>query len=212
MRDRFASRQVLDLSSITATVHPSCHYYKVVAEDAIYDPDIYGGQRMATVTTTLKALGINVADYSTWFDCCGFGFRHILVERDFTRSFAVQRKIEVMKNEVNPDLVVTHDTGCVTTLDKSQFSGKAHGRNVGIPVLSDAQVAALAMGAHPFRVVQFHWHSTDWRPFLEKLGIDYQKYWDEFQGDLDEIRAGTKSGVTWADADKPVVYGQKIAG
>jgi len=215
MRERFASRQVVDLSSITATVHPSCHYYKVVAEDAIYDPDIYGGQRMATVTGTLKALGVNVADYSTWFDCCGFGFRHILVERDFTRSFAVQRKIEIMKNEANPDLVVTHDTGCVTTLDKSQFSGRAHGRNVGIPVISDAQVAALALGAHPFRVVQLHWHSTDWRAFLDKLGFNdhagtgsypWQKYWNEFQGDLDAIRAGNKSGVTWEDVDNPLAY------
>ena len=75
---------------------------------------------------------------------------------------------------------------------------------MGVPVLSDAQVAALAMGAHPFRVVQFHWHSTDWRPFLEKLNIPWQKYWDEFQGDLDQIRAGTKSGITWQDADMPI--------
>jgi len=127
------------------------------------------------------------------------------VQRDFTRSFCTLRKIEVMKNEVNPDLTVTHNTGCVTTLDKSQFAAKAHDRNVGIPVLSDAQVAALAMGAHPFRVVQFHWHSTDWRPFLDKLEIDWKKYWDEFQGDLDAIRAGTKSGITWEDAEKPVL-------
>ncbi|HET9908833.1 MAG TPA: heterodisulfide reductase-related iron-sulfur binding cluster [Anaerolineales bacterium] len=204
MRHRFAERQLVDMSSIKATVHPACHYYKIVAEDAIYDPEIYGGQRTAVVTAVLESLGINVEDYSTWFDCCGFGFRHVLVQRDFTRSFAVLRKIEVMKNEVNPDLTVTHDTGCVTTLDKSQFAAKAHDRNVGIPVLSDAQVAALAMGAHPFRVVQFHWHSTDWRPFLEKLGINWQKYWDEFQGDLDAIRAGTKSGITWQDADQPI--------
>jgi heterodisulfide reductase subunit B len=204
MREKFVERQLVDMSSITATVHPACHYYKIVAEDAIYDPEIYGGQRTAVVTALLESLGIKVGDYSTWFDCCGFGFRHVLVQRDFTRSFAVLRKIETMKNEVNPDLTVTHDTGCVTTLDKSQFAAKAHDRNVGIPVLSDAQVAALAMGAHPFRVVQLHWHSTDWSPLMEKLGINWQKYWDEFQVDLDAIRAGTKSGITWQDADQPI--------
>ena len=204
MRDKFAERQLVDMSAITATVHPACHYYKIIAEDAIYDPEIYGGQRTAVVTAMLEKFGINVADYSTWFDCCGFGFRHVLVQRDFTRSYAVLRKIETMINEANPDLTVTHDTGCVTTLDKSQFAAKAHDRKVGVPVLSDAQVAALAMGAHPFRVVQFHWHSTDWRPFLEKLGINWQKYWDEFQDDLDQIRAGTKSGITWQDADTPI--------
>jgi hypothetical protein len=39
---------------------------------------------------------------------------------------------------------------------------------------------------------------------LEKLGINWQKYWDEFQSDLDQIRAGTKSGITWQDADQPI--------
>lgn len=200
MRHRIAERQVVDMSNLTVCVHPACHYHKIVVEDAIYDPEIYGGQRTATVTGLLQTLGINVADYSTWFDCCGFGFRHVLVQRDFTRSFAVLRKIEVMKNEIDPDLTVTHDTGCVTTLDKSQFAAKAHERNVGVPVLSDAQVAALAMGAHPFRVVQLHWHSTDWRPLMAKLGIDWEHYWDEFQEDLEAIKRG-EAQMTWEKAD-----------
>lgn len=176
MRHRIAERQVIDMHGITTCVHPACHNYKIVVEDAIYDPEIYGGQRTATVTALLEALGITVADYSTWLDCCGFSFRHILVQRDFTRSFAVLRKIEVMRDEVNPDMTVSHDTGCVTTLDKSQFAAQAHNRRVGVPVLADSQVAALAMGAHPFRVVQLHWHATDCRPLLEKMGIDWERH------------------------------------
>ncbi|HHM20619.1 MAG TPA: heterodisulfide reductase subunit B, partial [Bacteroidetes bacterium] len=146
MRDRIAERQVIDMGNITATVHPACHYHKLIEEDAIYNEEIYGAQRSAIITGVLQKLGINVADYSTWFDCCGFGFRHILVSRDFSRSFSVQRKIEVMKKEANPDIVVTHDTGCVTTLDQSQVAGKAHDKKVGLPVMSDSQIAALAMG------------------------------------------------------------------
>ena len=146
MRHEIAKRQVYDFSNLTVTVHPACHYHKLVAEDAIYDKELYNGQRTAIVTGLVKAMGAKVADYSTWYDCCGFGFRHILVSRDFSRSFATIRKIEVMKEEANPDLTLTHDTGCVTTLDQGQFAAKAHGRNVGIPVLSDAQFAALAMG------------------------------------------------------------------
>ncbi len=201
MRDKFAERQVIDMSKITATVHPACHYHKLVEEDAIYDPEIYGAQRSAIVTGSLKALGINVADYSTWFDCCGFGFRHILVSRDFSRSFAVQRKIEVMKEEANPDIVVTHDTGCVTTLDQSQFAARAHGRNVGVPVMSDSQVAALAMGAHPYKVLQLHWHNTDNKPFFEKLGIDWKQKWQEFEKAVEKIKSGEKEYLTWEDAD-----------
>ncbi len=178
VREDIAKRQVLDVSNITATVHPACHYYKLVQEDAIYDPDVYGGQRTAVVTAVVQALGAKVADYSTWFDCCGFGFRHILVQRDFSRSFAVQRKIEVMRDEANPDVTLTHDTGCVTTLDKSQFAPNAHidpdKRKAAIPVLSEAQFAALTMGAHPYRVCQLHWHAADYLPLLEKMGIDWR--------------------------------------
>ncbi len=202
MKDRIAERQVVDMSNITATVHPACHYHKLIEEDAIYDSEIYGAQRTAIVTGTLEALGINVADYSTWFDCCGFGFRHILVSRDFSRSFAVQRKIEVMKEEVNPDVTVTHDTGCVTTLDQSQFAGRAHNKKVGIPVMADSQMAALAMGAHPYKVLQLHWHNTDNKPFLRKLGIDVEKVWSEFQSECDKIKSGEKNFMTWEDADK----------
>ncbi len=201
LRHQIAEKQTRDFSNIAVTVHPACHYYKLVEEDAIYDEDIYGGQRTATVTGLVDAVGAEARDYSTWYDCCGFGFRHILVSRDFTRSFATLRKIEIMKEEANPDVVITHDTGCVTTLDKSQYvTGVAHNANVGIPVMSDAQFAALAMGAHPYRVCQLHWHSTDNKPLLEKMGIDHEKAWAEFQEDLEDLRSGKKEYLSWEDA------------
>jgi heterodisulfide reductase subunit B len=202
IRHEIAKRKVLDLSAITATVHPACHYYKLVQEDAIYDPDVYGGQRTAIVTAVAEALGARVADYSTWFDCCGFGFRHILVQRDFTRSFAVQRKIDVMRDEANPDVTLTHDTGCVTTLDKSQFAAQAHqGVKAAIPVMSEAQFAALAMGAHPYRVCQLHWHAADYRPLLEKMGIDWRERWREFEDDLERLKKEPTRVMTWDDVD-----------
>lgn len=197
VRDELKRRVVHDVSAITATVHPACHYYKLQSGDAIYDPEIYGGQRTAVVTAVVEALGARVADYSTWYDCCGFGFRHILVQRDFTRSFATLRKIEVMREEADPDVVLTHDTGCVTSLDKSQFAARAHGRNVGVPVMSESQFAALALGAHPFRVAQLHWHATDYRPLLARMGIDAERAWAEFQEDLRRIEAGELPSLTW---------------
>ncbi len=201
MRDEIKAHQVRDMKGIAVTVHPACHYYKLVEGDAIYDPDIYGGQRTAVVTGLAEALGAEVRTYSTWFDCCGFGFRHILVQRDFTRSFATLRKIEVMKEEADPDVVLTHDTGCVTTLDKSQFAAQVHDHNVGVAVMSEAQFAALAMGAHPFRVCQLHWHSANYRPLLEKMGIDWEAAWAEFQEDLVALERGDKEYMTWEDVD-----------
>jgi heterodisulfide reductase subunit B len=201
MREEIAALQTRDLSNIAVTVHPACHYYKLVEGDAIYDPDVYGGQRTAVVTGLAQALGAEVRDYSTWFDCCGFGFRHILVQRDFTRSFSTLRKIERMKEEADPDVVLTHDTGCVTTLDKSQFAAQAHDRNVGVAVLSDAQFAALAMGAHPYKVCQLHWHSANYKPMLEKMGIDHEQAWAEFQQELGRLDRGEKKYLDWDDMD-----------
>ncbi len=199
MRHKIADRKVLDLSNITVTVHPACHYHKLISEDAIYEDDYYNGQRTAVMTAIADELGANVADYSTWHDCCGFGFRHILVSREFSRSFAATRKIERMKEEANPDVLLTQDTGCLTTLDKSQFAAKAHNCNVGLPVMSDVQFAALAMGAHPYKVVQLHWHGINHKPLLEKMGIDADKAWAEFEESLDPIKSGQKQFLTWED-------------
>ena len=201
MRDRIRAGQVRDFSGITATVHPACHYHKLVVEDAIYDKELYDGQRTAVVSALVQTLGAKVADYSTWHDCCGFGFRHILVSRDFSRSFSTIRKIERMKEEADPDVTLTHDTGCVTTLDKSQFAARAHNRNVGIPVMSDAQFAALAMGAHPFKVCQLHWHGVDNEPLLRKMGIDYEATWAEFEAQVKRIDEGEVEFMTWEDSE-----------
>jgi heterodisulfide reductase subunit B len=201
MRDEIRARMTRDVSNVAVTVHPACHYYKLVEGDAIFDPDVYHGQRTAAVSGLVQALGADLRSYSTFFDCCGFGFRHILVQRDFTRSFSTLRKIEVMKAEADPDVVLTHDTGCVTALDKSQFAAQAHERNVGVPVMSEAQFAALAMGAHPFKVAQLHWHSTNYRPLLEKMGIDWKAAWEEFEEDLKKLDDNQKPFLTWADVD-----------
>ncbi len=200
VRHEIAKRKKYDVSKVVVCVHPACHYHKLIADDAIYDQEVYGGQRTAVITGVAQALGAQIGEYSTWYDCCGFGFRHILVQRDFTRSFANTRKIEVMKAEADPDVVLTNDTGCVTTLDKSQWAARAHGKDLDIPVMSDAQFAALAMGAHPFKVCQLHWHTGNWRPLLEKMGIDWQAAWEEFQEELERIRRGEKEFLTWGDA------------
>ena len=91
---------------------------------------ILGGNRLANSTGLMQALGAQVIDYSTWYDCCGFGFRHIISEREFTRSFAIDRKIRVAVEEAHADVMIGHDTGCITTLDKNQWIGKAAGKAV----------------------------------------------------------------------------------
>jgi len=190
MRDRIKEHQVIDCSNIRATVHPACHVYKMVPEDAIYDDDILEGNRVAVTTGILETLGTQVIDYSTWYDCCGFGFRHIISEREFTRSFAIDRKLRVAQEEARADMMVGHDTGCITTLDKNQWIGAAVGKPVELPVLADVQFAALVCGAHPYKIVQSHWHASPLENLFDQLGIDWQAKKAEFEDYLKDVEAG----------------------
>jgi len=205
MRDRIAERQVIDCSHIRATVHPACHVYKMVPEDAIYDDKILGGNRVAVTTGVLEALGTQVIDYRTWYDCCGFGFRHIISEREFTRSFAIDRKLRVAQEEARADMMVGHDTGCITTLDKNQWIGAADGKPVDLPVLADCQFAALVCGAHPYKIVQSHWHASSTETLMEKLGIDWQAKKAEFEAYLKDVEAG--KGESLYDPRKMITSG-----
>ena len=190
MRQRVASLQEIDCSHVRATIHPACHVYKMVPEDVIYDQDVLDGNRVAVSTGLIQSLGAQVIDYSTWYDCCGFGFRHIISEREFTRSFAIDRKIRVAVEEAQADVMIGHDTGCITTLDKNQWISKAAGKQVQLPVLADCQFAALVCGAHPYKIVQSHWHASSTETLMEKLGIDWQAKKAEFEAYLKDVAEG----------------------
>ena len=192
MRQRIKEHQVIDCSNIRATIHPACHVYKMIPQDVIYDDDVLGGERVAVSTGIMQTLGAQVIDYSTWYDCCGFGFRHIISEREFTRSFAIDRKIKVAVDEAHSDVMIGHDTGCITTLDKNQWIGQADGKNYDLPVLADIQFAALVCGAHPYKIVQSHWHASSTEKLFEKLGLDWRTQKAEFEDYLKQIEAGGK--------------------
>jgi heterodisulfide reductase subunit B len=205
MRKEIKKHQVIDCSHIRATVHPACHVYKMVPEDAIYDDEILNGNRVAVTTGLLEELGTQVIDYRTWYDCCGFGFRHIISEREFTRSFAIDRKLRVAQEEARADMMVGHDTGCITTLDKNQWIGAAAGKPVDLPVLADCQFAALVCGAHPYKIVQSHWHASSTESLMEKLGIDWQQKKAEFEAYLKDVEAGR--GESLYDPRKMITSG-----
>ncbi len=194
MRGEITKHQTIDASAVRATIHPACHVYKMVPEDAIYDDSVLEGNRVAVSTGLMQALGTQVIDYKTWYDCCGFGFRHIISEREFTRSFAIDRKIRVAVEEAKADVMIGHDTGCITTLDKNQWISKAagEGKGVELPVLADCQFAALVCGADPYKIVQTHWHASPIEGLLEKLGIDWQAKKADFEAYLKQIQSGTK--------------------
>jgi heterodisulfide reductase subunit B len=205
MRERINEHRVIDCSAIRATVHPACHVHKMVPEDVLYDETVLDGNRVAVSTGLLQTLGAQVIDYSTWYDCCGFGFRHIIGEREFTRSFAIDRKIKVAVEEARSDVMIGHDTGCITTLDKSQWIGRAVDKIYDLAVMADCQFAALVCGAHPYKLAQLHWHASPFEGLLEKLGIDWQRAKAEFEAYLKEVAAGR--GETLYDPRRAITSG-----
>jgi len=191
MRNRIASElQTIDMSNIRVTMHVACHYYKMIHEDAVYDPDVMGGNRTAIGTAMAQALGAQVIDYSTWYDCCGFGFRHIISEREFTRSFTIDRKIRVAQEEAQADVMLGNDTGCITTMDKNQWIGKAHNQPYQMPIMAEVQLAALACGADPFKIVQLQWHASPVEELVEKMGISWADAKANFEEYLKEVEQG----------------------
>jgi heterodisulfide reductase subunit B len=147
----------------------------------------------------MQSLGAQIIDYSTWYDCCGFGFRHIISEREFTRSFAIDRKIKVAVDEANSDVMIGHDTGCITTLDKNQWIARADERNEGknydLPVIADIQFAALACGADPFKIIQSHWHASPMETLFEKMGIDWRAKKADFEEYLKKVEQGHQDNL-----------------
>ncbi|MBT4167018.1 MAG: heterodisulfide reductase subunit B, partial [Rhodospirillaceae bacterium] len=67
---------------------------------------------------------------------------------------------------------------------------KAVGKDFALPVMADCQIAALLCGAHPYKIVQLHWHASPFEGLLEKLGIDWQAAKAEFEGYLDQVAEG----------------------
>ena len=53
-----------------------------------------------------------------------------------------------------------------------------------------ALTSALALGAHPYKLAQLHWHASPFEQLLEKMGIDWEKAKAEFEGYLEEVKQG----------------------
>ena len=74
-----------------------------------------------------------------------------------------------------------------------------------LPVLADIQFAALVCGAHPYKIVQSHWHASPTEQLMEKLGIDWEKKKAEFEEYLKDVEAG--NGETLYDPRRMITSG-----
>jgi heterodisulfide reductase subunit B len=179
-REEFASRAPYRLVNkesgkpLRVVDHVGCHYAKIFPDRG------FGGAEFPSVLSGLvETFGGENVDYPERRHCCGFGFRHYLLQENRGYSVSNSRvKFESMEPYA-PDLIVTNCPGCNMFLDRWQYtlaemSGRtydADGR--GIPVLSHEELTALMMGYDPWKL-GLQMHQVQLEPLLDKIGVVYE--------------------------------------
>ncbi len=151
--------------------HVGCHYAKMFPQKAV------GGSEWCDVLAgTIRAWGGENVDYPERRHCCGMGFRQSMIRpnRGYTMA-CVLKKLESMESW-NPDAIITNCPGCNVFLDKEQWAVKElTGKKYDIPTLSYSELAGLLLGWDPYEAVGIQNHTVSVEPFLDKIGIPYDK-------------------------------------
>jgi len=155
--------------------HIGCHYAKIFPEKGVG-----GAEYPYVLTGMIESWGGEVVDYPERRHCCGFGFRHYILQENRGYSIAnTKMKFESM-NAYKPDFILTNCPGCTYFMDRWQYviaemEGITFGENgYGIPVLTYEELAGLILGIDPWMLgMQLHQVSVD--SLLDKIGVDYNK-------------------------------------
>ncbi|WP_456324524.1 CoB--CoM heterodisulfide reductase iron-sulfur subunit B family protein [Desulfonauticus submarinus] len=99
----------------------------------------------------VEATGAEAPNYSRIEDCCGMGAMSSTDREKSLQTF--KRKILSIKEEIDPDMIVTGCSSCYLQFDGSQQTLKERGDiDFEIPVFHVVQFLALAMGFNPQEV------------------------------------------------------------
>lgn len=136
------------LKELKIAVQPGCHILwptecMAVKEDNSFYPTI--------LKELCEALEADVPHYSKLNACCGMG---AMRSTDQERSFGLlKEKLISMKEEVNPDMIVTTCSSCYLQFDSAQKIMQEKGDiDFQIPVFYYTQLLALCMGFDPQNV------------------------------------------------------------
>jgi heterodisulfide reductase subunit B len=161
--DKIAPLIKKDFSGIRIASHHACHYCKVYPDHAIT-----GSRNPMILDEMAEAFGGNVVD---WYDfkkaTCGAGFSQRFANRDLSVS-ATADKLLALEGEA--DMLLHMCPNCQMQLDRYQpVVEKEIGRKLNLVHLSVAQMAALGMGADPYKVLGIQTHSVPVEGLLEKI-------------------------------------------
>lgn len=158
--DDIRGKAVCSMAGVRAVTHHGCHYTKIFYED-VCAGDF---EKPAVLDRIAEGLGCEISDYSEPSLCCGMGFHHTVIDREYPR-LVLRRKFDSIM-EARPDVIITQCPGCTFNLDYYQESVSG----TSIPVLYFSELAALALGAKP-REIGLDMHAVPLGPLLEKIGV-----------------------------------------
>ena len=166
--------------------HIGCHYAKIFPEKGIGKaefPYVLAGM--------IEAWGGEVVDYPERRHCCGFGFRHYLLQENRGYSVAnTKKKFESME-PFEPDFIVANCPGCAMFMDKWQYTiaemeNKTYDKDgYGIPVLTYEEMAGMLLGYDPWKL-GMQLHQVQVENLLDKIGIPYKPN-EKYRGANGEI-------------------------
>jgi len=167
--DAIAEKVKYRLDGMKIAVQPGCHALWPSEVHTYREEDTF---HPVVLRQLCEALGASAPAYSRLTDCCGMGGMR---STDLQKSLKlVQLKLHSIKEEVDPDLIVTGCSSCLIQMDTAQsLLQKERAIDFEIPVLHYVQLLAICLGADPMQTTG-----------LAKSGVD--RVVRKIRGDKDE--------------------------
>lgn len=157
------------LDGMRIATHHGCHYSKIFYREVLGD----SFERPLVLDDIVSAFGGVPVDYTERSLCCGMGFHHTLLDREYTKAIALRKLLSII--ESGAELLLTQCPGCQMTLDYCQPSlAASSGIERPIPVMTYAQMVALLLGADPDKVAGVRAHAVPLEPVLRKMGVGHR--------------------------------------
>ncbi len=166
LREEIKDKAVLDLEGLTVAAHPACHYCKVFHEDVVTDP------AFPTIQDEIaEELGAtSIRRFQEKLLTCGAGFRQRFTNKGLSLAVTQSKLRELQQGGV--DILLHMCPNCHVQYDRYQpLLAEITRTSYTMVHLHIQQLVALALGAHPYKVVALQTHSVEVEPLLKRLEL-----------------------------------------
>ncbi len=138
------------LNGLVAAVQPGCHMLWPTRIMDMKEDNPFFPRKLRDF---VEMLGAKAPHYSRIEMCCGMGSMRTI---DYEKSLEfVLMKVRSMKEEIDPDFIVSACSSCYIQLDEGQKMLKRYGKlDYEIPVFYYPQLLAICMGIDPKKVAR----------------------------------------------------------